>query len=176
MKTKLKLSLFSIFLIILLLTYCYYSGKQTAQLRNINSEISKNYTGNNYYVTNNNITLYSSYIIIDVTNKIQNQYSIEAIAEYGNYNYDLNLSENIKCIFKYLKDENNFEIIELYPIDFANITLKRKHVIAIKYNFNFKLDYFKGYQDKLNSFDLNKIVVAEISKTQDFYSFTVFPN
>jgi hypothetical protein len=162
MKTKLKLSLFSIFLIILLLTYCYYSGKQTAQLRNINSEISKNYTGNNYYVTNNNITLYSSYIIIDVTNKIQNQYSIEAIAEYRNYNYDLNLSENIKCIFKYLKDENNFEIIELYPVDFANITVHLKHLIAIKYYFNFKLDYLKVYKDELKSFDLNKIVVAVI--------------
>jgi len=36
------------------------------------------------------MALYSSYIIIDDTNKLQNPYSIEAIAEYRNYKYDLN--------------------------------------------------------------------------------------
>ena len=145
MKSKQKLTKISIFCIILLSIYFFSRGAQKAQLGNINSEISKIYPGNNYFVTNNNMALYSSYIIIDDTNKLQNQYSIEAIAEYRNYKYDLNLTENIKCIFKYLKDENNFEIIELYPIDFANIKLKRKHVIAIKYYFNFKLDYFQSY-------------------------------
>jgi hypothetical protein len=39
-------------------------------------------------------------------------------------------------------------------------------ILASKYYFNFKLDYSKEYNDELKSFDLNKIVVAEISKTQ----------
>jgi hypothetical protein len=164
MKPKQKFTQIFIFCIILLAIYSFSRVVQKVQLGNINSEISKIYPGNNYYVTNNNMALYSSYIIIDDANKLQNQYTIEAIAEYRNYKYDLNLTDNIKCILKYLKDENNVEIIELHPTDFANITVHLTYVIAIKYYFNFKLDYFKSYKDELKSFDLNKIIVAVISK------------
>jgi hypothetical protein len=48
------------------------------------SGLLKIYPGNNFYVTNNNMALYSSYIIKD-----ENNYTIEAIAEYTKYKSDL---------------------------------------------------------------------------------------
>jgi hypothetical protein len=75
----------------------------------------------------------------------------------------LSIKENIICVLKYLKDDNNFEIIEIFPIDSANI-LFHKQIIAIKYYFIFKLDYFKSYKEEPQNFDISKILVSLISK------------
>ncbi len=50
----------------------------------LNLEILNIYPKNNYYVTNNNMAYYSSYIIVNETFELKNIYSIEAIAEYKN--------------------------------------------------------------------------------------------
>jgi hypothetical protein len=110
---------------------------------------------------------YSSYIIVNETSQLKNIYAIEAIAEYQNYRNDFNLRENIKCVLKYLIDENNFEIIELYPIDFANITDYGNVMIAIKYSFDFKLEFYQKYRDDPANFDLEKVMIAIIYK-KDF--------
>ena len=131
-----------------------------------NSKILEIYPRNNFYVTNNNMALYSSYIIIDETGKFENNYTIEAIAEYRNYESDLNLTKNIKCVLKYLKNDNDFEIIEVKPIDFAKIKA-RNMLLAMKFYFIFKLENFNIYKNEQKSFNLNKIMVAIISE-KDF--------
>jgi hypothetical protein len=110
------------------------------------------------------MALYSSYIIVNETFELKNIYSIEAIAEYKKYRYDLNLRENIKCVLKYLIDGNNFEIIELHPIDFSNITDYGNVMLAMKYHFDFKLEFFKKYRDNQANFDLEKVMIAIIYK------------
>ncbi len=155
MKIKLKYLFIISLTVIILIIFKYLKIQESDEMV---LEKLKIYPKNNFYVTNNNMALYSSYIIIG-----ENDCRIEAIAEYKYYRYDLNLKRNIKCVLKYLKDSKNYEIIELFPIDFANITVHRKYTIAIKYYFNFKLENFKSYLDEPKSFDLERIVVAVIS-------------
>jgi hypothetical protein len=91
---------------IILIIFKYLKIQESDEIKVL--EQLKIYPENNFYVTNNNMGLYSSYIIIG-----ENDYRIEAIAEYKYYRYDLNLKRNIKCVLKYLKDSKNYEIIEV---------------------------------------------------------------
>ena len=168
---KNQLILICIVLAILrIISYFFSSKKEEILIRRWkNSEILKMFPKNNFYITNNNMALYSAYIIIhDSLNYDQNDFTIEAIAEFRIYRNDLNLRENIKCVLKYLKSHNDFEIIELYPFDFAKLTIKTDvhkdpETIACKYYFRLKLDFFRSYKNDPKMFNVNHIMVAVIS-------------
>ena len=132
-------------------------------LKRIATSFNENikYPSNNFYVTNNNIALYSSYIIIDNDNENEVRYRIEAIVEQNGKWKEIISRENITCVLKYFKDERTSEIIELDAIDIAK--LDEYHVrFNRKIFFNFKLEYFKSFEDE--DFHLNRIVIAVILK------------
>ena len=123
-----------------------------------------NFPKNNYYVTNNNIATYSSYIIIEEDGATRNetQYKVEAIIEQnGKFVNTVIAKENIKCVLKYFWKQDSTETIELNAFDV--IKLDEYYVRYYrKYFFYFKLEDFKSYRENSSGFNRNNILVAVI--------------
>ena len=116
-------------------------------------------TKNNYYLLNNNVAQYSSYLVF-VTSE---NYRIETLIvsnnnglRYVDSNYDL--IENYICVLKYIKNIDYQEIIELDITKSSRI----EHNITKKLIFNLDLKKFQTYLEDPEVFDVNKIVVAVI--------------
>jgi hypothetical protein len=121
-------------------------------------------TKNNYYLLNNNVAQYSSYLVF-VTSE---NYRIETLIvsnnnglRYVDSNYDL--IENYICVLRYIKNIDYQEIIEL-----DNRKLSRlEYNITKKLIFNLDLNKFQTYLEGPEVFDVKKIEVAVIIK-KDF--------
>jgi hypothetical protein len=116
-------------------------------------------TQNNYYLLNNNVAQYSSYLIF-VTSE---NYRIETLIvlnnnglRYVDSNY--NVIENYICVLKYIKNIDFQEIIEL-GITKSSLLAYNK---TKKLIFNLDLNKFQTFLKDPEVFDVNKIVVAVI--------------
>ena len=158
---KFILLIFLIFALSSTLIFKMKSNKKNATVRHTIFDVLKlnlKYPGNNYYVTNNNIAQYSSYIIIDNDNT-DTEYRVEVIIEYNvKYIKDFGIDNNFVCILKYYISKSKVEIIELHPVDSVKINVWENR----KFIFNLKLEQFQIFKKNSNDFDLNKIVIAVI--------------
>ena len=124
--------------------------------------LRRSYPNNNHYVTNNNIALYSSYIIVKGVNKQEIKYTIETIIEHNWKNIkNFGTKDNFTCLVKYLDNDNNYEVIELQPYDTARINSYNQNR---KLYFEFSLNEFELYAQKPSIFNLDRLVVAVIWK------------
>ena len=160
-----KRKLFYLFRLIAKLVFLFCFIQALINLKQLLSSFgieNINYPSNNFYVTNNNIALYSSYIIIDNDDESKVSYRIQAIVEQnGKYVKQMVSKENITCVLKYLRDEKTSEIIEINAVDVAK--LDNYHVrFNRKFYFEFKLEDFKSFED--GDFNFNKIFIAVIFK------------
>ena len=158
-----KKSIFLILVIISIIRFCYYYedfkiitfALDNVSESNITGYINQ-YTMNNFYIINNNIAQYSSYIIVEDGDQKNNTiYRIETLVQlnfrqiknYGN-------KENYLCLIKSMFDNR---IIELNVHEFPEMVwwyYNRKIV------FSLDLDLFNS--DK--KIDLNHLVIAVIWK------------
>jgi hypothetical protein len=119
----------------------------------------KDVTQNNYYLLNNNLAQFSSYLIF-LTNK---RYRIETLVisnqnglRFVDSNYDV--IENYVCVLKYLKNSNHNEIIELKVTKSSRL----EYNSTKKLIFILDLSNFQTYLDDPAAFDVKKVVVAVI--------------
>jgi hypothetical protein len=168
-KLKIKAIIYTLLFLLIVIIYCNKPNKKSMNIFDLkfmeynDTKIEFAITKNNRYLLNSNVAQYSSYLILEKNDKKEMSYRIETLTisstkslHFVNSKYDK--IDNFVCILKYLKNNNQDEIIEL-PVSKSSHLQQNS---TQKLIFNFDLYNFRSYFDDEKSFDLTKIVVAVI--------------
>ena len=130
----------------------------------LNLELRKNYAENRKFVINNNLALYSSYIIADKDIYDRRSYSIEVFVQFNKKYVKSQNKDDFRCVIKYLSENDTIgEIFEIKVFESPSFYWEENKKLIFKFN----PKVFKSFINNPEGFDVNNIVIAVILK-KDF--------